>query len=271
MDTHELTRKFMQTFAERAPKVVLILLLSFIAIRIAKLLLRQFERITAGRSVGDASERALRAKTLSRLLANACRVAVWVIAAITILNECGVNIAPLLAGVGVAGLAVGFGAQNLVKDVVTGFFIILENQYAIGDVIRANGVSGRVENVTLRATVLRDVDGTVHFIPNGQITVVSNMTKEWSCALIDVEVPYKEKLDEAIGLVRRVCDEIRKDETFGQMIVGDFEMPVVENLGAATVTIRITAKTKPHRQWELMREMRRRIKTRFEEAGIGNI
>jgi moderate conductance mechanosensitive channel len=207
-----------------------------------------------------------RAKTIRALLDGTLKVLVWTVVFFVILGELGVNIAPLLAGAGIAGLAIGFGAQSLVKDVITGFFVLAEDQYGVGDVVRIGDLAGLVERVTLRTTILRDLEGRVHVIPNGEITKVTVFTKEWSRALIDVEVAYKENLDFVIQTIREVGERIAREHadlvTAGPDILG------VESLGSHGVTVRLLFQTKPITQWTVMRAFRKAIKDEFDRRGI---
>jgi small conductance mechanosensitive channel len=178
------------------------------------------------------------------------------------------DIGPLIAGAGVAGLAIGFGAQSLVKDVITGFFILLEDQIRVGDVVEAGGVSGLVESMNLRTTVLRDLQGRVHVIPNGEIKVVTNMTKEWSRAVVDVSVSYREDLEEVLRVVRGVCDELAADPDVAPVVLDRPEVLGVDSLGDSSVAIRVMIKTRPLEQWRVAREFRRRVKNTFAARGI---
>lgn len=268
MNAKELGHDLLQSIVTRGPKIIIILLLSWGAIRFVKLLTGQTMNMMRGTRTLTTAEREHRMLTLNSIITSAAKVAVYIVAIMMILPELGINIGPILAGVGVAGLAIGFGAQNLVRDVVTGFFIILENQYSVGDVVRAGGVSGLVEDITIRVTVLRDIEGVVHYVPNGQITVVDNMTKIWSRALVELDVAYGEDVDQVIAVIRKVCDEMRTDEKWAPVLLEDFEIPGVERLDNSSVAIRVMVKTKPLEQWNVMREMRRRFKKTFDEKGI---
>jgi small-conductance mechanosensitive channel len=193
---------------------------------------------------------------------------VVIVAAMMAFREIGLDITPLIAGAGVAGLAIGFGAQGLIKDVLAGFFILLEDQFHVGDVIQAAGVSGQVEQMTLRLTIVRDLQGTVHFIPNGEIKVASNLTKEWSRAVLEIGVGYEEDVDRVIAVLTEVGRSLADDEGFGKMLLEAPQVLGVEGLTDSQVTIRILAKTLPLKQWEVAREFRRRIKARFDREGI---
>jgi small conductance mechanosensitive channel len=208
-----------------------------------------------------------RAQTLGSLLGSVVAV---VIATVTLLTVLGlfVDIGPLLASVGVLGLAVSFGAQSLVKDVITGTFMLLEGQFAIGDVIRLGDVSGVVEKITLRTTVLRDAEGTVHVIPNGEITRVSNLTKTWSRAVLDVGVAYKEDVDRVIRTLAAIGREFHADPDWNALLVEEPRVLGVEKFADSAVIVRMNAKTLPQKQWDVARELRRRIKKQFDAENI---
>jgi len=214
------------------------------------------------------TEREKRAHTVASLLRTVGTTLVVIVALMTAFREIGLDITPLIAGAGVAGLAIGFGAQSLIKDVVAGFFILLEDQFHVGDVIQAAGVSGQVEQMTLRMTIVRDLQGTVHFIPNGEIKVASNLTKEWSRAVLEIGVGYEEDVDRVIAVLTEVGRSLADDEGFGKMLLEAPQVLGVEGLNDSQVTIRILAKTLPLKQWEVARELRRRIKARFDREGI---
>lgn len=210
-----------------------------------------------------------RTDTLTRVLSSAGIVVIWILTMFLILEDLGFNLAPLLAGVGIIGLAVGFGAQNLVRDVVTGFFILFEDQYGVGDIIEINQTaSGVVEELTLRVTGLRALDGTLHYISNGNITHVANRSKDWARAIVDVGVAYREEPTK----VRRVLDEVAKDakedESLGKILYAVPNVMGVETLGEYEVIWRMAADTKPGRQWDAGRALRERIQVAFEREGV---
>lgn len=217
---------------------------------------------------GSRKEREDRASTLVAVFQNTATVALYVGALLMILDAVGIPIAPLLGGAAVVGLAVAFGAQNLIKDYFSGFMILMENQYGINDVVKIAGISGLVERITLRITVLRDLDGTVHFIPHSQVTTVSNMTHIWSRALFDVGVAYKEDTDRVMQVLMDLGRELRQDPQFSNLILDDPEMLGVDELGDSAVVIKFYIKTPPLQQWTVRREMLRRIKRKFDELGI---
>lgn len=210
-----------------------------------------------------------RTQTLAKVASSAGIVVIWAVVVIYSLGELGYNLAPLLAGVGVIGLAVGFGAQNLVRDVVSGFFVLLEDQYGVGDIIGVNQeVSGKVEQLTLRVTGLRDLDGTVHFIANGEIKVVSNRSKDWARAVVDVGVAYKEGSEHVREVLEKVAVEAKEDASTGRDMYAVPEVLGMEVLGEYRVTWRMLADTKPGKQWQVARDLRERVKEAFDEAGI---
>ena len=217
---------------------------------------------------GSAVEQENRARTLVGVLHNALRTIVIIVGIIMVLDTFGIPVAPLLGGVAVVGLAVAFGAQSLIKDYFTGFLVLLEQQYMIGDVVKVSGITGQVEKITLRVTVLRDLEGAVHFIPHGQINVVSNLTHGWSQAVFDLNVTSSEHVERVRDTFFELARELRSDPTFGPMILNDAEMLGVDSLGDATFTVKFLLRTLPLKRWEVKRELLRRIKDRFQELNI---
>jgi small conductance mechanosensitive channel len=209
-----------------------------------------------------------RVATLCSVIRNAVYVVVIVVAAITISGEFGIQIGPVLAAAGIVGLAVGFGAQSLVKDVINGFFILLEDQIREGDVVQITGKSGLVERVTLKMTVLRDLAGTVHYIPNGHIDVVSNMTKGFSRYVFDIGVAYRENVDEVINVMKGVDEELRQDPEFKDDILEPLEVLGLDRFDDSAVIVRARTTTKPIKQWRVGREFNRRLKIEFEKRNI---
>jgi small conductance mechanosensitive channel len=209
-----------------------------------------------------------RAQTLAFVLRSVASVAIWSIATITILGELGVNLGPLIASAGIAGVALGFGAQSLVKDFLSGIFMLIEDQYGVGDIVDLGEATGTVEAVTLRTTKLRDVNGTVWHIPNGQIVRVGNMSQQWARALLDVQVAYGTDVDLAQSVIKEVADQLYADEAWAGRILEEPEVWGVETLGADGIAIRLVVKTRPSEQFDVMRELRRRLKLAFDERGI---
>lgn len=258
-------------FAQTGLRIAFILLVAYIAIRAIRigmahledLLIKTQERIEA---VPGAAQK--RVKTLVGMLQTVCLALVWVIAVIMTLAQVGLDVTPILAGAGIAGLAVGFGAQNLVRDMISGFFMILENQVRVGDVAIVNGTGGLVEAITFRTITLRDLSGVVHIFPNGAITTLSNMTKEWSAYVIDVGVAYKENTDRVIAIMKEVAEDLRRDADFADKILEPIEVFGVDAFADSAVVIKARLKTRPIEQWSVGREYRRRLKHAFDANGI---
>ena len=207
-----------------------------------------------------------RGQTIAAIVRSVGRVVILVLAVLLTASQF-IPIAPLLAAGGILGLAVSFGSQSLVKDVIAGFFIVFENQFGIGDVIEAAGKSGTVERMTLRVVMLRDVRGVLHVVPNGQITTLSNLTRSWSRAIVEVGVSYASDLDHALGVFRDEIAKLQRDPAWGPRFDGDSAVGV-EDLGQYAVMVRALLKTRPGAQWEVAREFRRRIKNRLDAEGI---
>jgi moderate conductance mechanosensitive channel len=215
---------------------------------------------------GETSLRAeQRIDALSSVLRSVVTFVIWLVALLMCLGEVGIDLAPLLAGAGVLGVAIGFGSQSLVRDFLSGMFILIEDQFGVGDIVDLGEASGTVEAVSLRTTRLRAVDGTVWHMPNGEITRVGNMSQHWSRALLDVEVAYDTDLEHARRVIKRVADELWREDT---SVLDEPEMWGVEQLGASGIALRLVVKTTPSAQWKVSRELRERIKLAFDEEGI---
>lgn len=219
-------------------------------------------------SSGSEIEMTKRADTLASIIRKALTTALWFVALMTALRQLGFDLAPILAGAGVAGVALGFGAQSIVKDVISGFFLLIENQIRVNDVCVLNGTGGLVEEINLRTTVLRSLDGIVHIFPNGSITSISNMTREFSFYVFDVGVAYKEDTDKVSQVLRDIGAEMQADEEFKDSILEPLEVLGVDKFADSAVIVKARIKTQPIRQWAVGREMNRRIKKRFDELGI---
>jgi small conductance mechanosensitive channel len=243
------------------------LFVAWIAYYWLKVVLRRIDR-SLGTTPGMLTPQEQRTRTLLSLLRSAGLVVIGVMTLFMVLGALGVQLGPLLAGAGVVGLAVSFGAQSLVKDVISGLFMLFENQFGVGDVIRIEGVSGTVEQMTLRIVVLRDVHGVVHIVPNGQITKVSNLTRSWARVVLDVGVAYKEDPDRVMAVLRDLGKELYDDPDWRPLLVEPVEVPGIETFGESAVNIRVTVKTLPLKQWDVGRELRRRIKLRFDREAI---
>jgi small conductance mechanosensitive channel len=249
-------------------KVLGILIALIILSQMSRWIVKWLERLVPEKDSLQATEAKKRAQTLGNILRHAFLIVIFFIAILTILGELGIQLGPLLATAGIGALAIGFGAQGLVKDVISGFFIILENQYRIGDAIEVAGVSGLVESVSLRKTVLRDLEGRVHTVPNGEIKVVSNLSKEWSRAVVDIGISYRDDVDHIIDLLGQIGRELAGEEPYQSAILESPQILGVERFGESQLVIRMIVKTMPLKQWEVGRELRRRIKNRFDEKGI---
>lgn len=251
--------------------IVLMLVIVLTALFAARIGLNRLEQHLVKKGIAEGevpTESSKRVETLILLLRQAVIIVVWIVAALVILREVGVEIGPVLASAGIAGLAIGFGAQNLVRDVISGFFIILENQVRIGDVAIVNGTGGLVEKINFRTIILRDLSGTVHVFPNGTITTLSNMTNEWSGYVMDIGVAYKEDIDKVIEVMKRVGSELRADAQFGPNLIDDLEIFGVDKFDDSAVVIKCRLKTRPIKQWETGREFRRRLKQAFDSEEI---
>ncbi len=214
-------------------------------------------------------EREKRVQTLVRLVTTSSAIGLGILAAFLILQQVGINITAPLVGLGVFGIAVGFGAQYLIRDIIAGFFIYLENQYNVGDVIKVGNIAGGVEEISLRRTILRDLDGARHVIPNGEVRIVSNLTQEWSRAHLNISVAYKEDLDRVMALMRKTWEEMTEDSDWGPFIISKTPWLLrVDEFGDSGITIKMVGETEPIKQWDIMGEYRRRIKRVFDEEGI---
>ena len=213
-------------------------------------------------------EREKRTRTLSKVIRNTFSILIGIVILFTVLAQVGVNIGPALASLGVVGVAVGFGAQSLVKDVINGIFILLENQFGIGDVVKIGNVSGLVQEVNLRRTILRDLDGVVHYIPNGEITIASNYTKEYSRVNMNISVSYESDLDRVIKVINDVCSKLSKEKNWQDKIIKTPQVLRVDKFGDSGIEIKIMGDTTPFAQWEIMGELRKRLKKEFDEKSI---
>jgi small conductance mechanosensitive channel len=249
-------------------KIIGILITLIILSQMSKWIVKWLERLIREKDPLQAVEARKRAQTLGKILRHALLTVIAFVAVLMILGELGIQLGPLLATAGVGAVALGFGAQSLVKDVISGFFIILENQYRIGDAIDVAGVSGLVESVSLRKTVLRDLEGRVHTIPNGEIKMVTNLSKEWSRAVVDIGISYREDIDQIITVLSGIGKELADEEPYKSAILEPMQILGVEQFKESEIIIRMIVKTVPLKQWEVSRELRRRIKNRFDEKGI---
>jgi small conductance mechanosensitive channel len=247
-------------------RIVVIILVAWLLIRVLQRAVKTMRERIANRM--DDREAAKRAQTLGRVFRYLVAVVVSLIAGMLVLGELGVSVAPILGAAGVVGLAVGFGAQSLVKDYFTGFFLLLENQIRQGDVIKIGEHAGSVEEVTLRYVQLRDYNGNVHYVPNSTITTVINMSRGFSYAVMDIGVAYRENIDEVMEVMRDVAVQMREQPDFLGKIIAELEIAGVESWGDSAVVIRCRFRTLPLEQWGVKREYLRRLKAAFDAKGI---
>jgi small-conductance mechanosensitive channel len=249
-------------------RIVALLLLAFAVVRILSSVIVRAERDMVVGTGLDALERRKRAQTISSVVRRGLSILIWATAVLIILRELDVDITPVLTGAGIVGLAVGFGAQTLVRDVITGFFLIVEDQVRVGDVAMVNGIGGLVEQINLRTIVLRDFEGVVYAIPNGEIKTLANRTKDYSYYVIDLGVDYDADTDRIVNLIREVGAELMADPTFAPFILDPIEVLGVDDFKDSAITLKCRIKTIPLKQWEVGRELRRRIKLVFDREGI---
>lgn len=277
-----------EVFVVRPARIAMILVLAYVAQRLLRRGIgRLMQRMHSGGGAGaamtveerkaggipedaiiTAARKRMRAETIASLLRSVASAAIWSVAVVMILSELDVNLGPLVAGAGIVGIAVGFGAQNLVRDFVSGIFMLAEDQYGVGDIIDVGEASGVVEAVSLRTTRLRSVDGTLWHVPNGQIDRVGNKSQQWSRALLDVAVAYQTDIDHATAVIKRTADAMWADPEAGSSILEEPSVWGVEDLGADGIAIRLVVKTRPNEQWTVSRQLRARLKAAFDEESI---
>jgi small conductance mechanosensitive channel len=253
---------------ESGLKVVLIVLIAYALVKVTALLVRRFEHEMTLATDLDALERAKRARTLGSVVQNVLTVLIVGSAALTVLREFKIDIGPILTGAGIVGLAVGFGAQTLVRDIISGFFLILENQVRVGDAAMINGVAGLVETINLRTIVLRDIEGAVHVFPNGAINTLANRSKDYSYYVVDVSVSYYQDPDQVADVVRATGEEMRADTRFGPLVLEPVEILGIDSFTEWSAVMKVRIKTVPLKQWEVGRELRRRLIKSFTSQGF---
>ena len=256
---------------QHGTKILVILILSLIVYFILRKAVPRALKTTLSKTMKGQPKVEIekRKTTLTQLFITGGGVLIIIIAIFLVLSEVGINITALLAGFGIAGIAIGFGAQSLVRDLIAGFTITIENQYNVGDVVRLAGTAGFVEAVNLRRTLLRDLDGILHVIPNGEIRVASNFTKTWARAHLNISVAYKEDLDQVMSILKKIWEETAEDPEWGQFIISKTPSFLrVDAFGDSGIIIKIAGETEPIKQWDVMGELRRRIKKAFDEQGI---
>ena len=247
-------------------RVLIISVVMAAGLAIVKRAMNRFQKVYEGTLPTEAQIK--RATTLTHVIRDVGRVVILAVGGMMILSEVGIDLKPILAAAGLGGLAIGFGAQSLVKDVITGFFILLEDSIRVGDVVEIAGVGGVVEEVKLRTVTLRDLSGNVHVVPNGVIDKVKNMTKVYAFYLFEVGIAYREDVDEVMAVLRDIAEELRRDPQFTEDILEPLEMLGVDQFADSAVIIKCRIKTRPIKQWRVGREMNRRIKKTFDAKGI---
>ena len=247
-------------------KIILVVVLTLILIKVIKVASSRLSSVFLKKRTDEESEK--RAKTLASVIQNFLIILAIVVAAITIIGQLGIEIAPLLATAGIAGVAIGFAGQSLIKDIINGFFLLLWDQIRVGDYVQLSDKRGLVEMINLKMTVLRDYDGNVHYIPNGSIDVVTNMTKDYSRYLFEIGVAYREDVDEVIDVIKEVDNELRKDPDFREDILEPIEIFGLDEFADSALIIKARTTTKPLKQWRIKREFNKRLKKKFDEMDI---
>jgi small-conductance mechanosensitive channel len=259
-------------FVTNAVPVALLLVLAFVATLLTRRIIRTLRRYAVKMMLQTGGvtdyEREKRAHTIALVVGRTLSFAIWTTAILMVLEEMQFDVRPLLAGAGIIGVAIGFGAQNIVKDVIGGVFVLMENQIRINDVAVINGKSGVVEEINLRTTVLRGDDGAVHIFPNGGVTSLSNLTRGYSFAVLSISVSYREDTDRVIEVLKQIGEQLTQDELYRPLVLAPLEVLGVDALAESGVVIKARFKTIPSKQWMVAREMNRRVKKRFDEEGI---
>ena len=265
MDVNAYLEKLGEWLVTNGLRVVLILVLTLVVIKVLQLINMRLFRRAAERKDEEFKKRM---DTLGSIIGSLLKVTIITVAVIMIMSELGVKVGPILAAAGIVGVAIGFGAQHLVKDLISGFFLLMDDQIRVGDVVQIADKGGLVEKISLRVTTLRDLAGNVHYVRNGEINVVTNMTKEYSRYVFDIGVAYREDVDEVIEVIKQVDEELRNDAEYANDILEPIEILGLDQFANSAVIIKARTKTKPIRQWAVGREFNRRLKKRFDEKDI---
>jgi len=268
--------KFLQRLSDWVisdlPSILILLVLLFVSLRVGSFLIRKLKKLLLLKTVHSSDEPDLemekRLNTLMGIVRKGVSIIIWAIFIMILLRKINIDIAPILAGAGIIGLAVGFGSQELVRDLISGFFILLENQIRTGDVAIINGTGGLVEKIELRTITLRDLSGVVHIFQNGKINTISNMTKDWSAMVFDIGVAYKEDLTQVMKLMKQVADDMLKEEEYQSKILEPMEIFGLDSFGDSALIVKGRIKTTPNNQWVIGREYRKRLKEVFDQNRI---
>jgi len=254
---------------EHGLRVLTILVVAYLVKRFAGIFIEKFVRkaVVSKQSLSKVAEKK-REDTLIRIFTGSLGVIVWIVSVLMILDEIGLAIGPLLAAAGIVGLAFGFGGQYLIRDLIAGLFIIMENQYRVGDAVCFDGTCGAVEDITMRMTTLRDLDGTVHHVPHGEIKKVSNMSKYFARVNVDIGISYEADLEKVIAIVNKVGNDLALDLEWKGKIIKAPQFLRVDNLADSAVILKILGETEPSKQWEVSGELRKRLKIAFDKEGI---
>lgn len=257
------------TVVAGAIRALIVITAAYIIARVARRVIPAFisEHIPKIREESE-GQLADRSQTIARVLTQIASAVIWGVAFLMVLAVLGMDVTPVLATVGIPALAIGFAAQNIIRDYFHGFFIVMEDWYRVGEVAVIGGTGGVVEDISLRRTILRDLDGTMHIFPNGKVEFASNMTRDWSRINLNVSVAYKEDLDRVIDVINDVCQGLKSDPVWGEDLLSTPRVERVDNLGDSGIDIKILGDTKPIRQWALSGELRKRLKKRFDQEGI---
>jgi moderate conductance mechanosensitive channel len=253
-------------FLSHGIRIVLILIVAWVVSRIGRKFIKRIVIKGVKNGTKEAAEK--RQKTLVRIFSGVLKVSIWLVATMMIVSELGINIGPILAGAGILGVAVGFGAQYVIRDFLAGLFIIIENQYRIGDVVCLDSTCGSVEDIDLRKTILRDLDGVVHHIPNGEVKKSSNLSKQFARINLDIGISYKENLEKVIEVINKVGNDLAEDPAWKDSITKPPQFLRINDFGDSAVIIKILGETKPLKQWEVAGELRKRIKIAFDKENI---
>lgn len=269
---HDLTHKLMTWVIVQIPSIAILIGLFIALMRLLYYIVKRIKKVALNRVYKaediDNDEGLKRINTLSEIIYGVGKIFLWTIFILILLGKFNINIAPILASAGIVGLAVGFGAQELVRDFISGFFILLEDQIRTGDVAIINGTTGTVEKIEMRTTTLRDASGIVHIFQNGKINTLSNMTKGWSAIVVEIGVAYKEDTDQVTEVMKQVGEEMQKDENFGPRMLAPVDVWGVDQFGDSAVILKVKLTTKSGMQWMVSREYRRRIKKAFDAQNI---
>lgn len=268
----DMLNQMVNWIVNEGPAIIILLILLFITLKVLYISIRRLNKLLINRATKsetlDTLEASKRINTLLNILKGIGKILIWSIFLMILLKKFNIDVGPILAGAGILGLAVGFGAQELVRDIISGFFILLENQVRAGDVAIINGTGGLVEKIEMRTMTLRDFSGVVHVFQNGKINTLANMTKEWSAIVFDIGVAYKENIDQVIKIMQQVGETMINEEDYKEVIREPLEIFGLDKFGDSAIVIKARLKTTPGEQWRLGREYRKRLKIAFDKEGI---